>query len=197
MKTEKKCECCGESFASSLFWRKYCSKSCKRSIKRKRSKLLKSYEFKCEKCGSFSTRVKRGNRVHSNLCRPCLREKQIKSASAILRESPVGRALSEKHHKAVEGLFRDPRGVVHYFQNIRKFVNDNKDLFLEEDVKIRGKQSRASGGLTMVHHGGCGSWKGWTLVSDVEIKEGGWDLLRRKQRAVPESNGTAQKVEVV
>ena len=69
-----------------------------------------------------------------------------------------------------------------------KFVSENKDLFLQEDTINRSKTSnprvRAAAGLAAIHSGRAGSWKGWTLVSDVEISEGQWDILRRKRSEV-------------
>jgi hypothetical protein len=96
-------------------------------------------------------------------------------------KSPKTKALVETHCLAIEGLLRDPNCVIHYFRNLRKFLIDNSGLFSTEDISIRKcGNSRAYWGLSSLYNGKRGSWKGWTLVSDVEVSEGQLDLLRRK-----------------
>lgn len=122
------------------------------------------------------------------------RRKSGISGRVMVKESAA--RFSAVHHCAKECLLRDPRGVVHYCRNIMRFVWQNTELFNEDDVRRKqGSLSksyycRAVNGLYAVHSGTVGTWKGWTLVSDVEIKEGGWDLLRRKQKGGA-SNDTA------
>lgn len=206
MKTEKKCERCGNPFTpykkTSFFCGYYCRS---RNNSEKRNKTGKK---KCRQCGiDFVPSGARQNSLCSESCRIIRIEKRANQGECVScgkqvankskrclpcrgnllvgvkLKSPKTKALSSLHAKAAEGLFRDPRGVVHYFRNIIRFVHENSELFLPEDsIKRRGNKSRASHGLSCVYNGRSGTWKGWTLVSDVEIKEGGWDLLRRKEK---------------
>ena len=165
---KKKCRQCGIDFLPSGARQGcFCGESC-RSIRIKKI----AYQGECLSCGKqVANRSMRCYRCRGNL--------QV----GVKLKTPKTKALSSLHARAAEGLFRDPRGVVHYFRNIIKFVHENKSLFFPEDsIQRRGSRSRASHGLCCVYNGRSGSWKGWTLVSDVEIKEGGWDLLRRKYR---------------
>ena len=183
MKTEKTCPQCLAVFAvkKSHFSRRiYCSLKCRCAAKPARPHRM----WQCN-CGSeISYRVKS--------CVKCAKKSTGIKLTGKSRNTPTTAALSEKHSCAIEGLIRDPRGVVHYFRNAVKFVRENENLFRAEDVVwkktgSRGYECLAYKGVCKVYSGGCGSWKGWTLVSDVEIKEGGWDLLRRKyQEAHPD-----------
>jgi len=169
------CAVCKTEVKTNDTRRIYCSESCS-----KVKHLELSYHFvKCPQCG-IDYRRSKYHRKHGR-CLACCGRNSIKLARDAMRRHPKTMPLSSEHHCAIEGLLRDPRGVVRYFQNLTKFVLDNIELFDPKDVrKIQGNSTRASGALGAVYRGANGSWKGWTLVSDVEIKEGQWDLLRRK-----------------
>ena len=177
MKTEKKCVVCKSPLAGRPNQTKICGNSCRKA----RRTELYSASYKCSQCGKDGMMMKNEVSTHCGKCYRCTRTGNGRLKMAILRELPIHRKLSEHHLCAVEGVFRDPRGVTHYFKNIVKFVTENSQLFAHEDLIVRPYgDSRASNGLRAVYNGTNGSWKGWTLVSDVEIKEGQWDLLRRK-----------------
>lgn len=102
------------------------------------------------------------------------------------KKADCHRRFSQKHVKAVECFFRDPRNVVHYCKNISAFVWHNKFLFNPEDVeeKIYGLKKTKSyvcnaiQGLSKLYRGRCGVWKGWMLVENREGRER-FDLIGR------------------
>ena len=178
MKTEKQCVICSNLFTPKRHDMICCSKKCgcKRNTK------IRYGIYKCPTCGI--ERFTQKNRKYN--CAKCnnLKKSQIRKGVAL--KSPKTRAFSMDHCLAVEGLLRDPNCIVRYFRNLRKFVNDNPELFNPDDIVIKKHgHSRASCGLAAVYNGKRGSWKGWTLVSDVEISEGQWDLLRRRYNENP------------
>jgi len=82
--------------------------------------------------------------------------------------------------------FRSPTNVVWHVSNINYFVRTHKHLFDKSDVMWKNSghslRCRASAGLGSLcrRTKTLGSWKGWTLVSDVErFKNAGNDLLGR------------------
>lgn len=102
------------------------------------------------------------------------------------KKADCHRRFSQKHCKAVQCFFRDPRNVVHYCKNISAFVWNNKNLFHPKDVEKKihaGKETasyacNATQGLSKVHRGRCGTWKGWMLIGEREGRER-FDLIGR------------------
>jgi hypothetical protein len=91
-----------------------------------------------------------------------------------------------QHPSGVVCDFRSPTNVVWHVSNINYFVRAHKYLFDESDATWitsgRSPYCRAADGLRSLcaRTSPRGSWKGWTLVSDVErFKNAGDDLLGR------------------
>lgn len=83
---------------------------------------------------------------------------------------------------------RSPENKVYEFRNLRRFIKEHPDLFDPEDViwyplPVRGEKCRAFGGITSISHRSKranGSWKVWTICSQVErLENDGRDLLER------------------
>ena len=197
MKTEKNCAVCSGVFFATRHDGVYCGKKCRKSSKlhKKQCKNCKRDFHSSKKSSVFCSKECTGlaRTLDGRKCSKCGNgcDRSAKTCAKcyipIYYNPPKTENTakhSAKHFRAVEGLFRDPRGVVHYARNLTKFVSENKHLFLPEDTIDTSKDStprvRAAHGLGILYRGTRGSWKGWTLVSDVEIKEHGWDLLRRK-----------------
>ena len=112
------------------------------------------------------------------------------------KEAPSLKKFSPHHCCAVECWFRDPNGVVHYCRNISRFVHENARLFHPFDVEQKcygGKPSKsyvcnATHGLSAVHRGFRGSWKGWEVVSHREGRER-FDLIGRNPAALQTQGG--------
>lgn len=160
------------------------AKKCKGCAGKERGQYLISIGYNPRMFSSKDSEEKRLAYIKSDENRR--RISSLTKGKSIQREN--GRRFSPRHCSAVECLLRDAKGIVHYCANISAFVFNNKDLFLAEDTiqkEYRGHarksyQCNATLGLSRIYRGYRGSWKGWTLVSDVEIAEGQWDLLRRK-----------------
>jgi len=114
------------------------------------------------------------------------------------KKAACHRRFSQKHVKAVECFFRDPRNVIHYCKNISAFVWHNKFLFNPEDVEEKihgGKKTKsyvcnAIQGLSQLYRGRCGVWKGWMLVEKREGRER-FDLIGRNFNVTSSSSDQA------
>lgn len=117
---------------------------------------------------------------------PKTRAKMSASKKGLIPTTDNHKKHSVKHCNAVECFFRDPRNVIHYCKNITSFVYKNPTLFNREDVLVHRKHrySRASSGLSQIHSGNVGSWKGWTLVGEREGRER-FDLIARNHCEPP------------
>ncbi len=74
------------------------------------------------------------------------------------------------HQLAVTFWVRDPRRREWRVRNIQHFVKQHPELFDPRDIAIvnRCGKTLASGGLSRIHTGVRGSWKGWTAISQYE-----------------------------
>jgi tRNA nucleotidyltransferase/poly(A) polymerase len=106
-------------------------------------------------------------------------EVRYKNSQAHLIKGP-------QHHLSNVCDFRSPTNVVWHVSNIGHFVRTHKHLFDESDATWinsgRSLRCRAADGLRSLcsRASPLSSWKGWTLVSDVEhFKNDGNDLLDR------------------
>lgn len=102
--------------------------------------------------------------------------------------SKIALSKGAKHHAAAHFEVRSPKNVVWRVQNIKCFVRTHPELFDPEDVIWKRTPSgcvycKATGGFGSLRSrkDPRGSWKGWTLVSDVEVYlNKGQDLLNRE-----------------
>lgn len=108
-------------------------------------------------------------------------------------------AKGPTHYNSLVFKLRSPQNVVYYVQNLTHWVRRNAHLFAPEDVVWKPLKSslsrrtptyrcRAEGGLYALTNKvrPVGSWKGWTLVSDVErLYAKGEDLLHRQYEEEP------------
>lgn len=102
------------------------------------------------------------------------------------KHTPQTKRFSPYHSAAAIGVFVCPNNTKYPYQNISRFVSENQNLFLPEDVvqKVHGGKPRksyvcnATQGLSTLHRGSRNTWKGWRLFSDFEITENkGRDML--------------------
>jgi len=154
---------------------------CKPCSSKKHSQRQQSLEINPRLFSNEEIEKKRLSNVLKNL-----EQRRISGDLAKPKKADCHRRFSQKHVKAVECFFRDPRNVVHYCKNISAFVWNNKFLFQPEDVekKIHAGKERpsytcnATQGLAQVQRGYCGTWKGWMLVGEREGRER-FDLIGR------------------
>lgn len=153
-------------------------------------------------------RSKEGREAHSKRMKEMYKDGRINISSeaiaaraAKLRRRPqidpkIMKGPTNMHSKS--GVLRSPMNVEYPFHNLTHFVREHPELFLPEDVVwreriyrhgVRGERvgyiCRAASGLGTVVSGGRGTWKGWTLVSDIERDmNGGRDLLKRDEATI-------------
>lgn len=119
----------------------------------------------------------------------------VESRAAPMRgraQKALATAKGPQHKNGVICEIRSPTNVVWYVRNITDFVRTHPHLFDPEDVvwvnykAHLGREAwrcRAQKGIMKLREAKDprGSWKGWTLVSDVEVyKNKGKDLLDRQ-----------------
>ena len=118
-----------------------------------------------------SATVESEERRRKALASPEVRAKRAAKAIGRKCDTEKTRKFSEAHFKGVKATFRSPDNQTYRVSNITAFVNKNPHLFQPEDVISKGKRSyysNATLGLSHIHAGRRGSWKGWTLVSFTE-----------------------------
>jgi len=111
-------------------------------------------------------------------------------AKALTGTHGFGRDARDRpdHHKALHWIIRDPRGVIHEFDNLQSWCRANEHRFLpdERPMSKLALWQRAVGGFNNLQRtdGKAGhQWRGWTLVSVMERKElGAPDLLGRENQ---------------
>jgi len=94
-------------------------------------------------------------------------------------------AKGPQNKRSKRCYLRSPENVVYKVVNISEFVRTHEHLFQPEDMvwthPEKTGRCRASNGLCSLHQKDSrGSWKGWTMVSEVEMKQEMHDLLDRK-----------------
>ncbi len=99
-----------------------------------------------------------------------------------------GRAARDRldHFNALHWIVRDPRGIIHEFDNLQSWCRANEWRFMPDDrpeSKLKLWQRAVSGfnNQQRTDKKGSHQWKGWTLVSVLEREEmGAPDLLGRQ-----------------
>ncbi len=132
----------------------------------------------------------------------------VESRAVKMRGRPTTNPKVKKGHfgkRTLAGVLRSPENVCFSFRNLSEFVRSHEHLFDSSDVNWMNSrkhkkqdclpllQCRASKGLSSLFYGGIhtrGSWKGWTLVSDVEAKQNLGDDLLDRNRITVQDTGT-------
>jgi hypothetical protein len=108
-------------------------------------------------------------------------------------------ARGPQNQNAITCELRSPDNVVYFVRNLTDWIRRHHHLFKPEDVIWTKRPScsatcRASKGISKLRNARDprGSWKGWTIVSDVEVYGNkGADLLARTFVQPPEYNRTS------
>lgn len=98
-----------------------------------------------------------------------------------------GRAARDnpKHFNAKHWVIRSPEGIIYEFDNLQMWCRANESLFLPDDkpdAKLPLWHRAVSGfnGMIRRDRKAQHAWKGWTLVSSIEMHaQGAPDLLER------------------
>ncbi len=114
------------------------------------------------------------------------------------KEKTPHAAKGPQNQAAVTCEIRSPENVVYFVRNITDWVRRHPHLFSPQDVAWRKRPGRtatcrAMKGIMKLRESRDprGSWKGWTLVSDIETYfNGGNDLLARDCDDCPNSDYT-------
>ena len=188
------CKLCAISFEPKRRAQMYCSRHC--SLRRERKKIERP-QLTCAKCGDQYFRMRLDAVKKQKYCsQSCASAASPRDASKMVsglwadgkyKGSKV--ESGQGNCKAKWWRFRDDRGRIHEFKNLREFVRNNGDMFAPDDVvymyKARGKTTscRAMQGLQSLSFRNTrpeGSWKGWTICHPTEMAiNNGEDLLGR------------------
>jgi hypothetical protein len=86
------------------------------------------------------------------------------------------------HLSAKVWIIRDPYGNIFKFSNLAEWARQNENRFRDDRPESKAPfWKRIAGGITdlLKKDGKSCSYRGWTAVSKLELKEGGADLLGR------------------
>jgi hypothetical protein len=109
------------------------------------------------------------------------RWKETGVLEAMRRKNRTARGMSD-HIAAKEWIIRDPFGKVYKFSNCHEWARQNEWRF--EDDRPESKAPfwlRIAGGFSdlLKANSRSYSYRGWTAVSNLELEDGGKDLLER------------------